>query len=109
MNGSSIDFVEVWFFSFEDDSSINPDILQKKAYFGTRHRFSYQMFELVAFCPFSILSEYGTIWIDYSPQNKPIEFKSLKYFFNFFCNVEIFQEYVKFWICNVLYPLLDPE
>ena len=53
MYGSSIDFVEVWFFSFEDDSSINPDILQKKAYFGTRHRFSYQMFELAAFCPFS--------------------------------------------------------
>ena len=37
------------------------------------------MFELVAFCPFSILSEYGTIWIDYSPQNKQIVFKSLKY------------------------------
>ena len=109
MDGSSIDFVEVWFFSFEDDSSINPEILQKKAYFGTRHRFSYQMFELAAFYPFSILSDTGTILFDNRTQNKPIEFKSLKFFLNSFHNVEIFQEYVKSWIYNGLNPLLDPE
>ena len=95
MVGSSIDFLGVRFFPFDNESSINPDILQKTAFYGTRDGFSYQMFELAAFCPFSILSEYGTIWIDYSPQNKQIVFKSLKYFFNSFCNVEIFQEYVK--------------
>ena len=95
MDGTSIDNTEVRVFSFDDESSINPDILNKIASYGTHHGFSYQMFELVAFCPFSILSEYGTIWIDYSPQNKQIVFKSLKYFFNSFCNVEIFQEYVK--------------
>ena len=109
MDGSSIDFVEVWFFPFEDESSINPDILQKKAYFGTRHRFSYQMFELAAFCPFSILSDTGTIWFDYRTQNKPIVFKSLKHFLNSFRNVVIFQEDVKYWIYNGLNPLLDTE
>ena len=100
MDSSSIDFPEAQVFSFDDESSINPDILQKIAYYFTCHGFNYQMCELGAFCPFSILSHTGTIWIDYNPQNKPIEFKSLKYFFNSFRNVEIFQEYVKSWICN---------
>ena len=109
MNGSSIDFPEARVFSFDDESSINPDLLQKIVSNGTRHGFSYRMFELAAFWPFSILSDTGTIWIDYSPQNKPIEFKSLKFFLNSFHNVEIFQEYVKSWIYNGLNPLLDPE
>ena len=80
MDSSSIDFAEARVFSFNDESSINPDILQKIVSYGTRHGLSYQMFELAAFCPFSILSDTGTIWIDYSPQNKPIEFKFLKFF-----------------------------
>ena len=57
MDGSSIDFAGVRFFTFDNESLINPDILQKTAYSGTRHGLSYQMFELDAFCPFSILSD----------------------------------------------------
>ena len=109
MVGSSIDFSGVRFFPFDNESSINRDILQKTVFSGTRHGFSYQMFELAAFCPFSILSDTGTIWIDYSPQNKPIVFKSLKHFLNSFRNVVIFQEYVKSWIYNGLNHLLDTE
>ena len=108
MDSASIDFPEPRVFSFDDESSINPDILKKIASYGNRSGFSYQMFELDAFCPFLIFSDTGTIWIDYSPQNKSIEFIS-EIFFNYSCNVEIFQEYVKFWICNCLNPLLDPE
>ena len=90
MDGSSIDFAKERVSSFDDESSIKPDILQKIEYSGTRHGFSYQMFELAAFCPFSILSDTEKIWFDSSPQNKPIEFKFLKLFFNSFHNVEIF-------------------
>ena len=90
MVGSSIDFLGVRFFPFDNESSINRDILQKTVFSGTRHGFSYQMFELAAFCPFSILSDTEKIWFDSSPQNKPIEFKFLKLFFNSFHNVEIF-------------------
>ena len=88
--------MEVRVFPFDDESAINKYFLQKIVYSGTRHGLSYQMFELGAFGLYPILSEYGTIWIDYSPQNKQIVFKSLKYFFNSLCNVEIFQEYVKY-------------
>ena len=109
MDGFSIDLAEFRFFSFDDEISINPDILQKRGDFGTRHGFSYQMLESDTFCPFSILSDIGTIWFDHSPQNKTIKFKSVKFFFNSFRNVEIFKKYVKSWICSVLNLLVDPE
>ena len=67
MDGSSIDFAEVRFFPFDDKSSINPDILQKIVSYGTRHGLSYQMFELGAFGLYPILSDTGTICINYSP------------------------------------------
>ena len=95
MDGSSIDFAKDRVSSFDYERSIKPDILQKIEYSVIRYGFSYHKFEVAAFCPFSILSDTGTIWIDYSPQNKQIVFKSLKYFFNSFYNVDIFQEYVK--------------
>ena len=98
MVGSSIDFSGVRFFPFDNESSINPDILQKTAFYGTQHGFSYQMFELAAFCSFSILSDTGTIWFDYRTQNKPIVFKSLNHFLNSLRNVVIFQEYVKIFL-----------
>ena len=109
MYGSSIDFAEVRFFSFDDEISIYRDILLKTVCSSTRLGFSIQMFKLAAFFPFSILSDTGTIWFEYRTQNKPIEFKSLKYYLNSFQNVEIFQEYVKSWIYNGLNMLLDTE
>ena len=68
MDGSSIDFAKDRVSSFDDESSINPDILQKIEYSGTRHGLSYHKFEVAAFCPFSILPDTVKIWIDYSPQ-----------------------------------------
>ena len=53
MDGSSIDFAKDRVSSFDDESSIKPDILQKIVSYGTRHGLSYQMFELAAFCSFS--------------------------------------------------------
>ncbi len=68
MDGSSIDFAKDRVSSFDDESSIKPDILQKIEYSGTRHGFSYHKFEVATLCPFSILPDTGKIWIDYSPQ-----------------------------------------
>tara|TARA_B100000029_G_scaffold316161_1_gene308555 strand:+ start:339 stop:542 length:204 start_codon:yes stop_codon:yes gene_type:complete len=67
LGGSSFDLVEVRVFPFYDESAINKDFLQKVVYSGTRHGLSYQMFELDAFGLFSILSDTGTICINYSP------------------------------------------
>ena len=67
------------------------------------------MNEFAAVCPFSGLPDTGIVWVDYNPQNKLVELKSLKYYFISFRNVGIYQEDVTSRIFNDLYPLLEPE
>ena len=109
MHGSSIDYAEGRVFSFYDESSIHPDILQTIDYSGPRKRISYQINEFAAVCPFSGLPDTGIVWVDYIPQNKLVELKSLKYYFISFRNVGIYQEDVPSGICNDLNLLLEPE
>jgi len=109
MDGSSIDYEEGRVFYFEDVSTIRPDILQTIDYSGPRQRISYQMNEFAAVCPLSGLPDTGIVWVDYVPQNKLVELKSLKYYFISSHNVGICQEDVTPWIFNDLNPLLEPE
>jgi 7-cyano-7-deazaguanine reductase len=109
MNTSSIDYAEGRVFTFEDESSIRPDFLQTINYSGPRQRVSYQMKEFAAVCPFSGLPDTGIVWVDYIPNKKLVELKSLKYYFISFRNVGIYQEDVTSRIFNDLYPLLEPE
>ena len=108
MNESSIDFAEGAVFSFDDESAICPDFLQTIDYSGLRQRISYQMNEFATVSPFSGLPDTGIVWIDYIPQNKLVELKSLKYYFISFRNVGIYQEDVTSRIFNDLNPLLEP-
>ena len=109
MDGSSIGYAEGWVFSFDDESAIRPDFLQKIDYSDPRQRISYQMNEFAAVCPFSGLPDTGIVWVDYIPQNKLVELKSLKYYFISFRNVGIYQEDVTSRIFNDLNSLLDAE
>ena len=109
MDGSSIDYAEGRFFSFDDESAILPDFLQTIDYSGPRKRISYQINEFAAVCPFSGLPDTGIVWVDYIPQDKVVELKSLKYYFISFRNVGIYQEDVTSRIFNDLHPLLEPE
>ena len=109
MDKSSIDYAEGRVFSFDYESSIRPDFLQTIDYSGPRQRISYQMNEFAAVCPFSGLPDTGIVWVDYIPQNKLVELKSLKYYFISFRNVGIYQEDVTSGIFNDLNLLLEPE
>ena len=109
MDGSSIDDAGGRFFSFDDESAILPDFLQTIVYSGSRKRISYQINEFAAVCPFLGLPDTGMVWVDYIPQNKLVELKSLKYYFISFRNVGIYQEDVTSRIFNDLNPLLEPE
>ena len=109
MQGSSIDYAEGRVFYFEDESTIRPDILQTIDYYGPRQKISYQMNEFAAVCPFSGLPDTGIVWVDYIPQNKLVELKSLIYYFISFRNVGIYQEDVTSRIFNDLKPLLEPK
>ena len=94
---------------FADESQIQPSLLETFAYQGPRQRISYQMNEFAAVCPFSGLPDTGIVWIDYIPQTKLVELKSLKYYFLSYRNVGIFQEAVTAKIYEDLYPRLEPE
>ena len=67
------------------------------------------MNEFAAVCPFSGLPDTGIVWVDYVPQNKLVELKSLIYYFISFRNVGIYQEDVTSRIFNDLKPLLEPK
>ena len=109
MDRSSIDYAEGRVFSFDDESAIRLDFLQTIDYSGPRQRISYQINEFAAVCLFSRLPDTGIVWVDYIPQNKLVELKSLKYYFISFRNVGIYQEDVTSRIFNDLNPLLEPE
>ena len=109
MDRPSIDYAEGRVFSFDDESSIRPDILQTIDYSGPRQRISYQMNEFATVYPFSGLPDTGIVWVDYIPQNRMVELKSLKYYFISFRNVGNYQKDVTSRIVNDLNPLLEPE
>ena len=109
MDGSSIDYAEGWVFTFDVESAIRLDFLQTIDYSGPRQRISYQMNEFAAVCPFSGLPDTGIVWVDYIPQIKLVELKSLKYYFISFRNIGIYQEDVTSRISNDLNSLLEPE
>ena len=67
------------------------------------------MNEFKAVCPFLGFPDTGIVWVDYFPQNKLVELKSLKYYFIFFRDVVIYLEDVISGICNDLNLLLEPE
>ena len=67
------------------------------------------MNEFAAVCPFLGLPDTGIVWVDYIPQNKLVELKSLKYYFISFRNTGIYQEDVTSRIFNDLNPMLGPE
>ena len=109
MDGSSIDNAEGWVFSFDDESAIYTDHLETKDYSGLRQMIRNQMNEFAAVCPFSRLTDPRIVCVDYVPQSKLVEKKSMKYYFISFRNVGIYQEHVTSRIDNYLNTLLELE
>ena len=67
------------------------------------------MNEFTAVCPFLGLPDTGIVWVDYVPQYKLVELKSLIYYFISFRDVGIIQEDAISGICNDLNLVLEPE
>jgi len=63
-------------------------------YQGKPTRISFTCPEFTAICPFSDFPDFATIKIDYIPNEKCIELKSLKLYINSFRSVKIFHEHV---------------
>jgi len=96
-------------FEFEDESSIRTDFLEAIEYKGLPQKIKYETDEFSAVCPFSGLPDIAHVEIDYIPNKKIVELKSLKYYFMSFRNVGIYQEQATDRIYRDLHNLLNPE
>ncbi|MBF0288808.1 MAG: NADPH-dependent 7-cyano-7-deazaguanine reductase QueF [SAR324 cluster bacterium] len=96
-------------FDFLAEDVIDPELLETFPYHGPKQRVCYKMVEFSAVCPFSGLPDYGIVWVKYVPQTALVELKSLKYYFQTFRRVGIFQEAVTARIFDDLYRLLQPQ
>lgn len=61
---------------------------------GNEIKISFEMAEFTAICPFSDFPDFATIRLDYVPNERCVELKSLKLYINSFRNVKIFHEHV---------------
>ncbi len=61
---------------------------------GREIRIKFEMPEFTAICPFSDFPDFATIRLEYVPNERCIELKSLKLYINSFREVKIFHEHV---------------
>ncbi|MBS3947764.1 MAG: NADPH-dependent 7-cyano-7-deazaguanine reductase QueF [Dethiobacter sp.] len=78
-------------------------------YPGTKTEVEYLFPEFTSVCPWSGLPDFGTLTIRYTPRDKLVELKSLKYYFHSFRHVGLLQEHVVNRIKDDLAELLAPE
>jgi len=77
-------------------------------YKGKETRISFTCPEFTAICPFSDFPDFATITIEYVPNERCIELKSLKLYINSFRNVKIFHEHVVNRIMDDFVRACDP-
>src|SRR3990172_13136459 len=61
---------------------------------GREIRINFEIPEFTAICPFSDFPDFATIRLEYVPNKRCVELKSLKLYINSFRNVKIFHEHV---------------
>src|SRR5215212_222542 len=61
---------------------------------GSEIKINFEITEFTAICPFSDFPDFATIRIEYVPNERCVELKSLKLYINAFRNVKIFHEHV---------------
>lgn len=63
-------------------------------YVGREIRINFEIPEFTAICPFSDFPDFAIIRLEYVPNERCIELKSLKLYINSFRNIKIFHEHV---------------
>ena len=77
-------------------------------YKGKEIRIDFTCPEFTAICPFSDFPDFATIKIDYVPNERCVELKSLKLYVNSFRSVKIFHEHVVNKILEDFVAAVDP-
>jgi len=94
----------------ENKSFISPDILVPLPYKNQKKNTIVEIEnpEFTSLCPETGLPDFGTIRIEYLPDKKIVELKSLKYYFLQFRNTGIFYENLTKLILDHLVEKLEP-
>jgi len=94
----------------EPESVINPSLLQTFVYEyrGQNAIVTINTDEFTAICPWSGLPDFGSLKIEYVPDDLCIELKSLKYYLLSYSRVGIVQEHVANHILNDLVKISMP-
>ena len=98
-------------FDIQGEESIRSDLLEAIPfdYADSATTVAYETDEFTSVCPMTGLPDYGKITISYTPDNKIIELKSLKYYLLQYRNVGIFYEHLVNRILDDLVRVLAPK
>jgi 7-cyano-7-deazaguanine reductase len=94
---------------FAGPDTIEASALETFPYHGPDQEITTETSEFSAVCPYSGLPDYATLTIRYTPSDRCVELKSLKYYVTSFRNVGIFQEHATARIAEDLFRLLAPR
>lgn len=96
-------------FRFQKPAKIRTDFLLTFPYKGKPQLIEYNTCEFSAVCPFSGLPDIAGVRIEYIPNKKCLELKSLKYYLVSFRNVGLYQEAVTDRIFSDILKILQPK
>ncbi len=94
---------------FIGPEAIDVAVLETFEYDGPEQDIVTETREFSAVCPYSGLPDFATLTIRYTPSDRCIELKSLKYYVISFRNVGIFQEHATARIAEDLFRVLRPR
>jgi 7-cyano-7-deazaguanine reductase len=75
---------------------------------GKEIKINFEITEFTAICPFSDFPDFATIRIEYVPNERCVELKSLKLYINSFRSVKVFHEHVVNIILDDFVSACDP-
>ena len=75
---------------------------------GREIKIDFEITEFTAICPFSDFPDFATIRLQYVPNERCVELKSLKLYINSFRNVKVFHEHVINMILEDFVNACDP-
>ena len=94
---------------FVRPETIDAAVLETFEYAGPDQQIVTETREFSAVCPYSGLPDYATLTIRYTPSDRCVELKSLKYYVTSYRNVGIFQEHATAKIAEDLFRVLEPQ
>jgi 7-cyano-7-deazaguanine reductase len=94
---------------FAGPETIDAAVLETFPYTGPEQEVTTVTPEFSAVCPYSGLPDYATLTISYTPSDRCVELKSLKYYVTSYRNVGIFQEHATARIADDLFRMLAPR